>query len=519
MKGDTPARGDFALLTESDMFVFREILGHDGVCNDPKLLAEANQDWMRKYKGRSSVLLLPRTTAQVSLILRHCNGRKLAVVPQGGNTGLVGGSVPVHDEIILGMKRMDRIISIDPIAGSVVCEAGCVLENLESAVNAEGMTMPLDLGAKGKCQIGGNVSTNAGGLRLLKYGSLHGSVLGLEVVTADGTVLDLLKTLRKDNTGYALKQLFIGAEGTLGVVTKVAILTPSVSRGVCVTLMACASFSSAVAALNRARKDLGESLLAFEFFDRAGLNLVIRVLKGASDPLPQNPAPFYVVMETAVSHNSDRKFARQQLDCFLAALEADKVIVAGTVGRNAKQSMTLWNLRERIPVALKHTGAVYKYDLSLPTGQMYELVVALRHRLALACANTSQRVSKEEFDFGLVSVIGFGHIGDGNLHLNILSPKGHNEHLQKLIEPYVYEWTAKRRGSVSAEHGVGVMKCQKLGYSKDDASIEFMRQVKSLFDPVGILNPYKVVPPRVGETKDGSNIGPGVDLDAVRSKM
>ena len=520
MKEDavTP-RGRFAVLTGSDLSVFREILGHDGVCIDPKSLAEANQDWMRKYKGKSSVLLLPKTTTQVSLVLRHCNSRMLAVVPQGGNTGLVGGSVPVHDEIILGMKKMDGIISIDPSVGSIVCEAGCVLENLEGLLNADGMSMPLDLGAKGKCQIGGNVSTNAGGLRLLRHGSLHGTVLGVEVVTADGTVLDLLRTLRKDNTGYDLKHLFIGAEGTLGVITKVAISTPRAPKQVNVTLLACLTFSCAVAALNRAKRDLGEHLRAFEFFDRESLDLVTKMLKGASDPLPQSPAPFYVIMETAVSYGSDGKFDRQRLDSFLNALEDDKVIIAGTVGKDDRHAKALWNLRERISVALKYAGTVYKYDLSLPTEQMYHLVVDMRNRLSRACESPSLRIGTRGFDFASISVIGYGHLGDGNLHLNILSPNGYDVHLERLIEPYVYEWTAKRRGSVSAEHGVGIMKCRELRYSKDDASIDFMRKVKLIFDPKGILNPYKVLQPRERAENYVNDSGPGFNSGVTRSKM
>lgn len=209
--GAPPERGNFATLTDADLAAFRRILEReDAVLTDAKSLAEANVDWMGKYRGASRVLLLPRTTKQVSAVLRHCNARLLAVVPQGGNTGLVGGGVPVHDEVVLGMKMMNAVVTIDASAGTVVVESGVVLEQLETALNEHGMTVPLDLGAKGKCQIGGNVSTNAGGLRLLRHGSLHGSVLGLEVVLADGTVLDLLRTLRKDNTGYDLKQLFIG---------------------------------------------------------------------------------------------------------------------------------------------------------------------------------------------------------------------------------------------------------------------------------------------------------------------
>jgi len=235
---DLPPRGDYATLTDEDVTFFREVLegnapgarvgGGDVLVRETRAktsgrkvlvdsvsLATANEDWMKKYRGRSKVLLMPSTALEVSRVLRHCNARRLAVVPQGGNTGLVGGGVPVHDEIILNLGNTRSVVSIDRSAGAVVAEAGVVLDDLETAANREGLTVPLDLGAKGKCQIGGNVSTNAGGLRFVKYGSLRGSVLGLEAAVADGTVLDLCRTLRKDNAGYDLKQLFIGSEGNL----------------------------------------------------------------------------------------------------------------------------------------------------------------------------------------------------------------------------------------------------------------------------------------------------------------
>ncbi|KAL9269920.1 D-2-hydroxyglutarate dehydrogenase, mitochondrial-like protein, partial [Drosera capensis] len=199
----------FSEINEDDVLFFKSVLGENNVVEDEDRLEAANTDWMRKYKGSSRLMLQPRTTDEVSQILNYCNSRRLAVVPQGGNTGLVGGSVPVFDEVIVNMGLMNKIISFDKVSGILVCEAGCVLENLESFLDNEGFVMPLDLGAKGSCQIGGNVSTNAGGLRLVRYGSLHGNVLGLEAVLADGTMLDMLGTLRKDNTGYDLKHLFI----------------------------------------------------------------------------------------------------------------------------------------------------------------------------------------------------------------------------------------------------------------------------------------------------------------------
>ena len=228
----------FSVVRASDADAFVDALGGDAtrVLTRAEDVKKYSVDWMGKYVGASAVVVLPRTTEEVSKVMRHCHARRIAVVPQGGNTGLVGGGTPTRDEVVVSLERMRDIVSIDEDAGCAVCEAGVVLEELESAVRARGMTVPLDLGAKGKCQMGGCVSTNAGGLRLLRYGSLRGSVLGLEVVLPNGDVLDLVRTLRKDNTGYDLKQLFIGAEGTLGVVTKVAISTPRAPRSVNVAL-------------------------------------------------------------------------------------------------------------------------------------------------------------------------------------------------------------------------------------------------------------------------------------------
>ena len=537
---DLPPRGDFATLTDEDVAFFREVLegsraGDDKtsfssssskVRVDAGSLATANEDWMKKYRGRSKVLLLPSTTGEVSRVLARCNARGLAVVPQGGNTGLVGGGVPVHDEVVVNLRNMRSVVSVDRSAGVVVTEAGVVLEDLESAANARGLTVPLDLGAKGKCQIGGNVSTNAGGLRLVRYGSLRGTVLGLEVVLADGRVLDLLRTLRKDNTGYDLKQLFIGAEGTLGVITKIALVAPPRPIATNVAFAGAPSFDAAVAAMRLAKQSLGGALSAVEFLDRASLELVLRELTGTKDPLPHAKSPFYVVVEVAETeagggHTKNEQKnqpellvlgkktkqkraalakARRRLAAFANDAKRRGFVTAFVVGANAKHASALWNLRERISLALKRAGATYKYDLSLPTETMYDVVEALRARVLRAKRKEESDEKKTDssafFDYDTVSVMGYGHLGDGNLHLNVSSPGGYHAALLSLVEPFVYEWTAAAKGSVSAEHGVGAMKRDQLEYSKPSEAIEIMRGVKAMLDPKGILNPYKVLPAR-----------------------
>jgi len=412
------------------------------------------------------------------------------VVPQGGNTGLVGGSVPVFDEIILSMALMNRIISFDSLSGVLTCQAGCILEELDSYVASRGHTIPLDLGAKGSCHIGGNVATNAGGLRLLRYGSLHGSVLGLEVVLADGTVLDMLGMLRKDNTGYDVKQLFIGSEGTLGVVTKVALSCPPRPLAVNVAYLACPSFEAATRTLGVARTFLNEILSAFEFLDRASLEVTLQHLPGTAgmycrDPLPQSDAPFFVVVETS---GSDVAHDGAKIEAFLEAAMAQGYVLDGVVSQDSTQAAALWRIREGITEALRRRGAIYKYDVSIPTAQMYDLVEATRRRLHDAYG------SRQEESPSSPRVVGYGHLGDGNLHLNISVPEYRDDN-RDALEPWVYEWIAAHRGSVSAEHGLGVMKAAAIGYSKSNAVVDVMRQMKGVFDPKGLLNPYKVLPP------------------------
>lgn len=465
-----------------DAAALRRACGGDAsaVLLDDAAMEKYAVDWQNKYRGSPACVCAPKTTEEVANVVRYCHERRLAIVPQGGNTGLVGGATPTAArEVVISLERMNSVISIDEDAGCVVAEAGVVLEDLESAVRARGMTVPLDLGAKGKCQIGGCVSTNAGGLRLLRYGSLRGSVLGLEVVLPNGEILDLVRTLRKDNTGYDLKQLFIGAEGTLGIVTKVAISTPRAPRSVNVALFGLTSFDKCVEMLKLAREHLGEVLSAYEFFDRESLDLVLAQLKGTRDPLPGRPCPFYVVVETS---GSIAKHDNAKLNIFLNVVRRRGVVVDGVVGRDEKHAFALWTLRERISVALKHAGAVYKYDVSLPTARMYNLVVVLRERFEKTFGSTKK-----------IKVLGYGHLGDGNLHLNI-SCAEYDQAVERAIEPFVYEYVRDERGSISAEHGLGIMKAEEIHYSKDAKAVALMATMKRALDPHGIMNPYKVLP-------------------------
>ncbi|OAY66316.1 putative D-2-hydroxyglutarate dehydrogenase, mitochondrial [Ananas comosus] len=466
----------YSTLNSSDITYFRSILGDKNVVQDEDRLSAANTDWMRKYKGSSQLLLLPKTTEEVSKILFYCNSRRLAVVPQGGNTGLVGGSVPVFDEVIINMASMDKIISLDKVNGILTCEAGCILENLNNYLTSEGFIMPLDLGAKGSCQIGGNVSTNAGGLRFIRYGSLHGNILGLEVVLANGTVLDMLGTLRKDNTGYDLKHLFIGSEGSLGIVTKVSILTPAKLLSTNLAFLACNDYLSCQKLLFEAKRELGEVLSAFEFMDSHAIDLVLGHLEGLRNPLPTSSYKFYVLIETT---GSDESYDKAKLEAFLLHSMECALVSDGVIAQDISQASTFWRIREGISEASVKLGAVYKYDLSLPVEKLYDIVEEMSQRLG-----------------DVAKVVGYGHLGDGNLHLNILTAEYSDDILAK-IEPFVYEWTSMHRGSISAEHGLGLMKADKIHYSKSSETVQLMASIKKLLDPNCILNPYKVLPQSV----------------------
>uniref|UniRef100_G3P6J9 D-2-hydroxyglutarate dehydrogenase, mitochondrial n=1 Tax=Gasterosteus aculeatus aculeatus TaxID=481459 RepID=G3P6J9_GASAC len=465
-----PTRLPFSTVTGDDLAFFEKILPGRAI-TDPDLLESSNVDWLKSVRGSSEVLLRPQTTEEVSQILKYCNGRNLAVNPQGGNTGLVGGSVPVYDEVILSTALMNKILTFDSISGILTCQAGCVLENLSSHLEERDYIMPLDLGAKGSCHIGGNVATNAGGLRLLRYGSLRGTVLGLEVVLADGRVLDCLTTLRKDNTGYDLKQLFIGSEGTLGVITAVSILCPRKPKSVNVVFLGCETFDQLLRTFQLCRGMLGEILSAFEFLDSECMRLLNTHLKL---PNPISDCPFYIVIETS---GSNATHDEEKLHNFLEEAMASSLVTDGTVATEDSKIKALWSMRERVTEALTHDGFTYKYDISLPVEQIYQLVTDMREHLGGRAK----------------SVVGYGHVGDGNLHLNITSP-AKDPGLLAAVEPFVYQWTARCRGSVSAEHGLGLKKRNYIYYSKPRQAVALMGDIKAMLDPKGILNPYKTLP-------------------------
>jgi (R)-2-hydroxyglutarate---pyruvate transhydrogenase len=435
---------------------------------------------MRKYRGHTQVVLRPESTEQVSKVLKYCNDNMLAVVPQGGNTGLVGGSVPVFDEIVINLQRMNEIRSFDEVSGILVADAGVILEVADNFLAEKKHIFPLDLGAKGSCQIGGNVATNAGGLRLLRYGSLHGNVLGLEAVLPDGTIVDDLSKLRKNNTGYDLKQLFIGGEGTIGIITGISILCPQRSPAINVAYFGLSSFSHVQQAFREAKSQLSEILSAFELMDGRSQKLV-SIAKQQKLPL-EGEHPFYCLIETS---GSNSEHDNEKLQAFLEYVMEKEIVEDGVLAQDQTQINELWSCRELIPESLGHWGGVYKYDLSLPIASMYDLVNDVRDRL------TEAGLVGDSDDHPVVDAVGYGHMGDANLHLNVPTRRFDKE-VEKRLEPFVYEWVKGKNGSISAEHGLGIAKKPFIGYSRSETMIRLMKQIKDLYDPVRLsLTPFE----------------------------
>ncbi|KAI1283192.1 D-2-hydroxyglutarate dehydrogenase, mitochondrial [Halotydeus destructor] len=457
-------------VTDQDVKSLQSILGENGVKTED--IDGYNTDWLRSHKGQSNLVILPRKSEEVSSSLKYLSERNIPCVIQSGNTSLVAGPVPVKDEVILSMERMNKIISFDEMSGTLTTEAGCILQGLEEYVQTKGYVMPYDLGAKGSCMIGGNVATNAGGLHFLRYGSLHGTVTGLEVVLANGSVLDLMSSMRKDNTGYDLKQLFIGSEGTLGVITKVGILCPIKPQHKAVAVYGVDSFEKILEVFRYLRQNADEYISAFEMFDRVSLEAVMQNLKL---PAPLDEYPFYILTELAAS---DDVHMMSQLEKISEHLLSSEIVTDGTFTKDIGAMSKLWQYRERIVEALMADGYCYKYDISLPAADFYKVVEEVRRRLS---------------SHGTTRICGYGHVGDSNIHLNITTPS-FNKDIKSTMEPWLWEWIRERRGSISAEHGLGMHKRNYIHYAKPPEAIEMMKQVKTLFDPNNILNPMKLLP-------------------------
>lgn len=441
---------------------FAALIGQRNVLSEPRDTAAYTRDWRRQYSAAAECVLRPASTLEVAAVVGLCAREGIAVVPQGGNTGLSGGSVPsgARREVVLSLSRLNRIRSIDALNDTLTAEAGCVLAQVQQAADAAGRLFALSLAAEGSCQIGGNLSTNAGGVNVLRYGSAREQVLGLEVVLPDGRVWDGLRALRKDNTGYDLKQLFLGAEGTLGVITAAVLKLHPKPAAQATAWIGLASPAHAVQLLAHLRAQLDERISAFELVSRRCLEAVLAHDRAARDPLPRAHA-WYVLAQF------DLALAPETL---AGAPQVEDAVLASS----SAQSQALWRIRETIPEA---QFANVKHDVSVPVSRVPDLI----ERADAALQST----------FPGAPIYAFGHIGDGNIHYNV----GDEKLLERRddVNRVVYGIVAALGGSISAEHGLGQMKREAIRNHKHALEMELMRAVKRALDPRDLMNPGKVL--------------------------
>ncbi|HYX73207.1 MAG TPA: FAD-binding oxidoreductase [Steroidobacteraceae bacterium] len=460
----------------------RALLGADALLSEPQDCAPFLVDHLGRCRGSALAVAQPRSVLQVTQLLEFCEAERIGVVPHGGNTSYCGGAIPDESgrELVLSLRRLNRIRSVDADNHSLVAEAGCILAQVQAAAAAAGRFFPLSIGSQGSCQIGGNLSTNAGGVNVLRYGMTRDLVLGLEVVLAGGRVLDGLTTLRKDNTGYDIKSLFLGAEGTLGVITAASFkLFPEI-RVRATALAAIPEVRAAVTLLGELRAASGDRVSSFELIPRAGLELTSRHIPGVSDPLGA-PYPWYVLCELSSSRAGEPLDA--VLEEALAAALARGIVLDATLVQSERERTALWKLRESIPEAQRHEGASLKHDISLPVATLPDFVA---HAARWIAAHVPEG-----------RLVAYGHVGDGNLHFNISQLPGADRErfLARAgeIRRAIHDMVRDSGGSFSAEHGVGRTKVAELERYASQVELELMRAVKHAFDPHGIMNPGKVL--------------------------
>ena len=455
----------------------QKIVGAKGCVTDPGGLEPHVTEWRGLWRGACDAAVSPATTADVAQVVALCSDAGVAVVPQGGNTGLVGGGVP-QGGIVLSLKRLNKIRGLDPVNYTLTCEAGCILADIQAAAEAEDRLFPLSLGAEGSCQIGGNLSTNAGGVQVLRYGNARDLVLGLEVVLPDGRVWDGLRALRKDNTGYNLKHLFIGAEGTLGIITAAVLkLFPKpVARET--ALAAAPGVDGLLALLQRARTQAAEALTAFEYMSRQSVELTAAHVSGVNDPFAK-PHDCYALIEMSGADAG----LRQTLETILADTMEAGDIEDAVIAESGAQADALWKLRETIPEAQIAEGASIKHDVSVP--------------VSATPAFLSKAAALVEKEMPGVRPVPFGHLGDGNIHYNLSQPPdmdpdaflAEGDRLNRAVHDLVNDMG----GSFSAEHGIGTLKRDDLNRYKSGPELDLMRALKATLDPKGIMNPGKVL--------------------------
>lgn len=461
---------------------FSAIVGEKNALTAPEDLAAYLVEQRDLYHGRTPLVLRPGSTEEVAAIMKLASETKTPVVPQGGNTGLVGGQQPDESgaAIILSLGRMNRIRNLDTVGNLVTLEAGVILKNLQEAAEKAGRLFPLSLGAEGSCQIGGNLGSNAGGTAVLAYGNMRELCLGLEVVLPTGEILNDLRYVKKDNTGYDLKDLFIGSEGTLGVITTAVLKIFPQPKGKGVAYAGLRNPEDVLRLFQLATEHAGPSLTGFELMPRVGVEFTVRHVDGVRDPL-ESPHDWYVLID--ISSTRSEEDARTTLETILTEAFESDIIQDAAIGESVAQAQSFWKMREEMSWAQKPEGGSIKHDISVPVAS----IPAFIHE---ANAATLEMIPGAR-------IVCFGHIGDGNLHYNVSQPVGADK------EAFLARWhelnhrihtiVASYTGSISAEHGIGQLKREELAFFKQDVALDLMRRIKSAFDPAGIMNPGKVL--------------------------
>jgi FAD/FMN-containing dehydrogenase len=460
----------------------KAIVGPKGWTDDPADMAPYLEEPRGLWHGRAALVVKPASTAEVAAVVKICDEHALAVVPQGGNTSLVGAAVPLEhgNEIVLSLSRMNAVRALDPLNDTITVEAGCILAHVQAVAEEAGRLFPLSLGAEGTCQIGGNLSTNAGGTGVLRYGNARSLVLGLEVVLASGEVWDGLRGLRKDNTGYDLKQLFLGAEGTLGVITAAVLKLFPRPNDVVTAMVGVPDPQAAVDLLARARAATGEAVSAFELLSRFCISLAKEFGSDIRDPFSE-PPPQYVLIELTSAQAPGP--LRENFEAVLAAALEDGLVLDAAIAASEAQARALWHIREVVPEVQLSAGGSIKHDVSVPVSRVPEFIERADAAVLEAMPG--------------VRPCAFGHVGDGNVHYNLSQPEhmdrdafmGHWESMNRLVHDIV----AELGGSISAEHGLGRLKREEIARYKSATELEMMRAIKRTLDPKGIMNPGKVV--------------------------
>ena len=458
---------------------FKAIVGEKYALTDPDLQAAYLHEMRDRWVGHTQLVLRPESTEQVSAILKLANETGTAIVPQGGNTGLVGGQIPHHGEIVLSLNRMNRIREIDPVSNTITVEAGVTLQRTREAAAEADRLYPQLLPSEGTCTIGGNLSTNAGGVAALAHGIARSHALGLEVVLADGRVLKNLNKLKKDNTGYDLKNLFIGAEGTLGIITAAVLRLVPRPRSVEVAFLGVPSPQAAVELLGIAQDRAGDDVTSFELLQRFGMECVLQHVDGTRDPL-DTPHPWYVLMEVSSQMGTGLRDIVEEI--FEAGVERG-LVADGAIAETLEQSKAFWRIREEVGEVQKKLGGSIKHDVSVPVAAIPAFIDEANAAVVAAVPGARP--------------FPFGHVGDGNIHYNISQPEGADRAAfmaqEDKVQDTVFDIVLKHGGSISAEHGVGIAKRDRLPQVKDKTALELMRTLKTALDPNGILNPGKVL--------------------------